>query len=404
MPEPPLSDINITNSPILEIDRVHKRFGVHHAVRDVTIQVRAGEFLTLLGPSGCGKTTLLRMVAGFETPSEGEIRIAGRRMNEAPPYERPIGIVFQNLALFPHLSVGENLAYGLRVRRMAREDIRRQVAEALGLVDLAGLEERRVHELSGGQRQRVALARALVIRPKVLLLDEPLGALDLKLRRQLQQELKRIQQRVGTTFVFVTHDQEEALTMSDRIAVMQGGLVEQLGTPEDVYARPRTPFVAQFVGDTNFLTGRVVASGPGGMQVRLDRLERVVAASSPAASEQHLPEGTRVGLSIRPEHLVVAGPQGGLALTFEGTVAERSYIGASTRYTLEADGESYVAVMVESDAGVAALQPGQRAVFGWAPERAVVVPLDAAELPPEERSETMPDDPANPALAAPRGY
>ena len=404
MPELPLSDINITNSSILEIDRVHKRFGVHHAVRDVTIRVRAGEFLTLLGPSGCGKTTLLRMVAGFETPSEGEIRIAGRRMNEVPPYERPIGIVFQNLALFPHLSVGENLAYGLRIRRLARAEIHRQIAEVLALVDLTGLEDRRVQELSGGQRQRVALARALAIRPKVLLLDEPLGALDLKLRRQLQQELKRIQQRVGTTFVFVTHDQEEALTMSDRIAVMQGGLVEQLGTPEDVYARPRTPFVAQFVGDTNFLTGRVVAGGPGGIQVRLDRLERVVAASSPGPSGHHVPEGTRVGLSIRPEHLVVAGPQGGLALTFEGTVVERSYIGASTRYTLEADGESYVAVMADSDTGVAALQPGQRTVFGWVPERAVMVPLDVAEMAPEERSETMPDNPANPALAALRGY
>ena len=399
-----MSDLNITNSSILEIERVHKRFGVHHAVRDVTIRVRAGEFLTLLGPSGCGKTTLLRMVAGFETPSEGDIRIAGRRMNEVPPYERPIGIVFQNLALFPHLSVGENLAYGLRIRRLPRAEIDRQIAEVLALVDLAGLEDRRVHELSGGQRQRVALARALVIRPKVLLLDEPLGALDLKLRRQLQQELKRIQQRVGTTFVFVTHDQEEALTMSDRIAVMQGGRVEQLGTPEDVYARPRTPFVAQFVGDTNFLTGRVVASAPDGIQVRLDRLDRVVAASSPAASGQHLPEGTRVGLSIRPEHLVMAGAQERLALTFEGTVAERSYIGASTRYTLEAGGESYVAVMADSDAGIAALQPGQTVSFGWAPERAVVVPLDAMDMPPEERSETIPGAPANPALVALRGY
>ena len=404
MPERPLSDLNITNSSILEIERVHKWFGVHHAVRDVTVRVRAGEFLTLLGPSGCGKTTLLRMVAGFETPSEGDIRIAGRRMNEVPPYERPIGIVFQNLALFPHLSVGENLAYGLRIRRLPRAEIDRQIAEVLALVDLTGLEDRRVHELSGGQRQRVALARALVIRPKVLLLDEPLGALDLKLRRQLQQELKRIQQRVGTTFVFVTHDQEEALTMSDRIAVMQGGRVEQLGTPEDVYARPRTPFVAQFVGDTNFLTGRVVASAPDGIQVRLDRLDRVVAASSPAASGQHLPEGTRVGLSIRPEHLVMAGAQERLALTFEGTVAERSYIGASTRYTLEAGGESYVAVMADSDAGIAALQPGQTVSFGWAPERAVVVPLDAMDMPPEERSETIPGAPANPALVALRGY
>ncbi|EKE78988.1 ABC transporter ATP-binding protein [Oceanibaculum indicum P24] len=402
-----MSENNITKSSILDVERVDKRFGAHHAVRDVSVRVRAGEFLTLLGPSGCGKTTLLRMIAGFETPSEGEIRIAGRRMNEAPPYERPIGIVFQNLALFPHLSVGENLAYGLRVRRMAREDIRRQVAEALGLVDLAGLEERRVHELSGGQRQRVALARALVIRPKVLLLDEPLGALDLKLRRQLQQELKRIQQRVGTTFVFVTHDQEEALTMSDRIAVMQGGQVEQLGTPEEVYARPRTPFVAQFVGDTNFLTGSVAGTGPNEMQVRLDRLERVIAVPSPAGHQ--LPEGTRIGLSVRPEHLVMAGAQERLALTVEGRVVERSYIGASTRYALEAAGESYVAVTADSGTGVPALQPGQPVSFGWAPESAVVVPLDAADLSVQEQMEAMPagttpEGPADPGMAALRGY
>lgn len=379
--EPLVSNENITDVPILDIDRVHKRFGAHHAVRDVTIRVRSGEFLTLLGPSGCGKTTLLRMVAGFETPSDGEIRIAGRRMNEVPPYERPIGIVFQNLALFPHLSVGENLAYGLRIRRMAREEIRRQVAEALALVDLAGLEERRVHELSGGQRQRVALARALVIRPDVLLLDEPLGALDLKLRRQLQQELKRIQQRVGTTFVFVTHDQVEALTMSDRIAVMQGGRVEQLGTPEDVYARPRTAFVAQFVGDTNFLCGRVVGTGSGSVEVHLDKLDRVVLVPAPASVAKPLPKGARVGLSVRPEHIQLSGSGGPVALSLEGRVAERSYVGSSTRYTLEADGTDYVAVTADSGTGVADLQPGQPLSFGWAPWRAVIVPLDTGSLP-----------------------
>jgi spermidine/putrescine ABC transporter ATP-binding subunit len=378
-----LEDGNITKSPILDIVGVHKRFGSYCAVRDVTIQVQAGEFLTLLGPSGCGKTTLLRMVAGFETPSEGWIDISGRRMNDVPPYERPIGIVFQNLALFPHLSVGENLAYGLRIRRKAREEIDKNVAEALALVDLAGLEQRRIHELSGGQRQRVALARSLIIRPEVLLLDEPLGALDLKLRQQLQQELKRIQQRVGTTFVFVTHDQEEALTMSDRIAVMQGGCVEQLGTPEEIYTQPRTPFVAQFVGETNFLTGRVARNEPGRIHVRLDRGARTVAVPS----SERLAEGSRVGVSVRPEHIVPAESGEALALTLDGVVVERCYVGANTRYTFEADGEIYLAVVAASDAGGGSLQPGQRTRFGWAAGGAAVLPLDATDALPADREE-----------------
>lgn len=389
---------DITRTSILEIERVHKRFGSLHAVNDVTIDVRRGEFLTLLGPSGCGKTTLLRMIAGFEVPSSGEIRIGGRRMNERPPYERPIGIVFQNLALFPHLSVGENLGYGLRVRRVGREEIRRRVAEALELVDLAGLEERRVHQLSGGQRQRVALARALVIRPEVLLLDEPLGALDLKLRRQLQQELKRIQQRVGTTFVFVTHDQEEALTMSDRIAVMRGGRVEQLDTPEAVYDQPRTPFVAQFVGDTNYLTGRVIAVGGEIAEVQLDQLPRAV----PVRAAQHVVPGQSVGLSIRPEHMVVGPARRGAAIQLDGAVAERCFVGASTRYTLKAGDLSFIAVVPNAQVETEALQPGQPVRFGWHAHDAALVPLDAPD-PADDRSVESSTVQTDPALRAVRG-
>ncbi|MFM8991157.1 MAG: ABC transporter ATP-binding protein, partial [Alphaproteobacteria bacterium] len=237
--------------PVLEALEVEKNFGAFRAVDGVSLSVRRGEFLTLLGPSGCGKTTMLRMAAGFESPDRGTIRIEGADVTSVPPYSRELGFVFQNLALFPHLTVGENIAFGLEVRKVPVAEQARRIDESLQLVGLAGHAARRVHELSGGQRQRVALARALVIRPAVLLLDEPLGALDLKLRRQLQVELKGLQQRTGTTFVFVTHDQEEALTMSDRIAVMNEGRIEQLDDASAIYDRPRTRFVAQFIGDTN---------------------------------------------------------------------------------------------------------------------------------------------------------
>ena len=248
----------------VELLGVTRRFGDVTAVDALDLEVRDGEFLSLLGPSGCGKTTTLRLIAGFERPDAGEIRIAGRDVARLPPYRRPVNTVFQSYALFPHLSVLDNVAYGLKQRGLRRAARRARALELLELVRLRGVEHRRPRELSGGQQQRVALARALVLEPKVLLLDEPLGALDLKVRKELQIELKRIQETVGITFVYVTHDQEEALAMSDRVAVMDGGRIEQLGPPQEIYDEPATPFVAGFIGETNFIDedGRTVAIRP----------------------------------------------------------------------------------------------------------------------------------------------
>ena len=244
-------------SPEIRLTALTKRFQDVVAVDAISLTIESGEFFSLLGPSGCGKTTTLRMIGGFEQPTSGTIELRGQDVTGDPPDKRPVNMVFQNYALFPHLDVGENIAFGLRRRKVERSEITRRVGEALELVHLDGYQRRRANQLSGGQQQRVALARALVNRPQVLLLDEPLGALDLKLRRRLQLELKRIQQDVGITFVYVTHDQEEALTMSDRIAVMHGGRVEQVGAPEALYDRPTTRFVADFIGTTNILDGTV---------------------------------------------------------------------------------------------------------------------------------------------------
>ena len=253
----------------VELRGVTRRFGEVTAVDALDLEVRDGEFLALLGPSGCGKTTTLRLIAGFERPDEGEVRIAGRDVANLPPHRRPVNTVFQSYALFPHLSVLDNVAYGLRQRRVGRAERRARARELLELVQLRGVENRRPRELSGGQQQRVALARALVLEPKVLLLDEPLGALDLKVRRELQIELKRVQESVGITFVHVTHDQEEALALSDRVAVLNHGRIEQLGRPQEIYDTPATPFVAGFIGETNFIEreGRTIAIRPEDVRV-----------------------------------------------------------------------------------------------------------------------------------------
>lgn len=370
-----LSSENITQEPILQISGVSKHFGAHQAVKDVSIIVHQGEFLTLLGPSGCGKTTLLRMVAGFETPTSGEIRIAGTRVNEVPPYNRAIGMVFQNLALFPHLSVKENVGYGLRARRMPSETIRQEVAKALNLLDLGGFEDRYIQQLSGGQRQRVALARALVIGPDVLLLDEPLSALDLKLRRQLQLELKRIQQRVGTTFIFVTHDQEEALTMSDRIAVMNGGRVEQLGTPQAVYSKPASPFVAQFVGDSNFLTGQVTRKLGDTMEVEVETLNRTVVVNASTECEV----GQRVGLSIRPEHIRISSKATNTQHSLQGIIQEHAYVGANTRYSISTETQLFVALVPNTSANDTPFKVQQTVSIDWSDEDAALVVLEGIE-------------------------
>ena len=350
---------------ILEAREVWKAFAGHTAVRGVSIAVEAGEFLTLLGPSGCGKTTLLRMIAGFESVTRGDIFIAGERKTDSPPYRRPLGMVFQNLALFPHLTVGENVAYGLKVRRRDGATIAREVAAALELVGLGPLAGRAVHQLSGGQRQRVALARALVVKPAVLLLDEPLGALDLKLRRQLQVELKNLQKRVGTTFVFVTHDQEEALSMSDRIAVMNGGKVEQLSSAKEIYDRPRTAFVASFVGDNNMFSAERVSGG-----LRLPELGIIRQAPEAASANGALM------LAVRPEHIRLQPALVGSS-ALRGIVRDEVYLGSNVQYTVQAGGRSILATMPCRPGGAdAPFATGDEVDIDWDAGASVLVPAD----------------------------
>ena len=288
-------------SPDVELVGVTKRFGDIAAVDSLDLEVRAGEFLSLLGPSGCGKTTTLRLIAGFERPDEGEVRIGGEDVARLPPFKREVNTVFQSYALFPHLTVAENVAYGLKQRGLGRSERRARATEMLELVQLPGFEARKPKQLSGGQQQRVALARALVMSPKVLLLDEPLGALDLKVRRELQIELKRIQEEIGITFVYVTHDQEEALAMSDRVAVMNAGRIEQLAAPREIYDQPATRFVADFIGETNFIrrNGGVVAVRPE--QVRLTRDARGVDGALGATIVATMVVGPGVQCVVRTE-------------------------------------------------------------------------------------------------------
>jgi spermidine/putrescine transport system ATP-binding protein len=327
--------------PSVRLERVTKRFGDLAAVRALDLDVARGEFFTLLGPSGCGKTTTLRMVAGFEEPSEGRVLLDGRDMTGLPPFKRPTNTVFQSYALFPHLSVEDNVAFGLRRQGTERDEVRRRVAQELERVGLQEEARRKPRQLSGGQQQRVALARALVNRPAVLLLDEPLGALDLKLRKQLQVELKGIQRDVGVTFVYVTHDQEEALTMSDRIAVMNGGVIEQVGEPESVYERPATAFVAGFIGVSNLMPATVVSPG----ELRLDAGVTVRAATDVS------PAGERCHAVVRPEKLEVAGPgANGSRPSVEGTVESSLYLGTATQLVVRlGDGTAMTVLVPNAD-------------------------------------------------------
>lgn len=317
-------------SASVELNGITKRFGELAAVDDLSLTVRAGEFLTLLGPSGCGKTTLLRVIAGFERPDRGTVTIGGRNVTELPPYRRPVNQVFQSYALFPHLTVAENIAFGLKMERHPAGVIAERVAAAVSLVSLQGLESRKPQQLSGGQRQRVALARALAPQPAVLLLDEPLSALDAKLRHAMQLELKRLQRQVGTTFIFVTHDQEEALTMSDRIALVNRGRIEQLSDVHEIYHRPTTTFAAEFIGQANLVP--IQGSSVQGSDV-LVRLEGGLELRLPAAAWPTTSAGAV--LSIRPEKIHVSK----VALTGENTfparVVEEIFRGATDRLLLE---------------------------------------------------------------------
>lgn len=367
----------MTDSFGVEVRNVSKRFGDVTAVDDLDLQIRDGEFFSLIGPSGCGKTTTLRMVAGFEQPTAGEITINGRPVAGTPPYQRPVNTVFQNYALFPHMTVAENIAFGLEMSRVGRSDVERRVGEALELVRLPQMGNRKPKQLSGGQQQRVALARALVNRPQVLLLDEPLGALDLKLRKEMQLELKQIQTEVGITFIYVTHDQEEAMTMSDRIGIMSHGVLQQVGTPREVYEKPTNRFVADFIGETNFITGSVTSVGQY-PTVCLCLTGQVpvlgMADGCPVEVEQE------ITLAIRPERInlypqgradVIKTEMGHKAeeirqvfggnlpdtvdvrewlsmesdnVVLEGVVQEAIYIGTDTRYRVQLEGGTCVFV------------------------------------------------------------
>ncbi|HTC85835.1 MAG TPA: ABC transporter ATP-binding protein [Candidatus Acidoferrum sp.] len=355
---------------------VVKRFGDMAAVDHISLDVQDGEFFSLLGPSGCGKTTTLRMIGGFEAPTSGLIELQGQDVTWLPPYKRNVNTVFQNYALFPHLTIYENVAFGLRRKGVKGDEVKSRVTEMLKLVELPGFEKRKPTQISGGQAQRVALARALINRPAVLLLDEPLGALDLKLRKQMQVELKRIQQEVGITFIYVTHDQEEAMTMSDRIAVMNRGKYEQLGDPESLYERPTTRFVAGFLGVSNLLPGTVTGSAD---EFAVVRLEDDTNVRVPKALANGADGSAAVDVGVRPEkiRLLPAGtdaPAGTNLLS--GVVRDASYVGVSTQYIVETRSGKRISVYeqnVERTSHGSLHRPGDEVRLSWSPAHSFVV-------------------------------
>jgi spermidine/putrescine transport system ATP-binding protein len=368
-----------STAPEIRLAELTKDFREVRAVDHVSLDIRAGEFFSLLGPSGCGKTTTLRMIGGFELPTSGRIELRGKDITAEPPDKRPVNMVFQHYALFPHLDVGENVAFGLRRKHIGRDEITRRVGGALELVRLSGFERRKPHQLSGGQQQRVALARALVNQPTGLLLDEPLGALDLKLRRQLQVELKRIQIEVGITFVYVTHDQEEALTMSDRIAVMSGGRVEQLGTPEELYERPATRFVADFIGTTNLLAGTVEALDADTALLRLDTGEGC------RVGRDGLTVGRRIEVSIRPEAIAMVPAD--VEHAIPARVDQLAYLGTAVQYRLMTNGGQPLTALVPKTGSRPS--PGSDVALTWEPDAALVLAPgpDGTDKAPANRTE-----------------
>jgi spermidine/putrescine transport system ATP-binding protein len=352
---------------------VTKTFGEVVAVDGVDLEVRSGEFFSLLGPSGCGKTTTLRMIGGFETPTKGLIELRGEDVTWLPPYRRNVNTVFQNYALFPHLDVFENVAFGLRRKGVRGPEVRRRVEEMLDLVELPGMGRRKPSQLSGGQAQRVALARALINRPAVLLLDEPLGALDLKLRKQMQFELKRIQHEVGITFIYVTHDQDEAMTMSDRIAVMNRGRYEQLGDPDELYERPATRFVAAFLGACNLLPGTPDGTADGMTVVRMGDGTPVRLPAPPAERTG------RFSVGVRPEKIRILGDDRAEAdaNVLRGTVVDASYLGVSTQYTVRLRSGEEVTVYEQNARPTARSTlhaSGEEVTLAWAPQHSFAVP------------------------------
>ncbi|MFI9597293.1 ABC transporter ATP-binding protein [Nonomuraea sp. NPDC052265] len=353
----------MTELSAIQLEDVVKEYLSHgevvQAVKGVSLDIAEGEFFSLLGPSGCGKTTTMRMIAGFEEPTKGLVRLHGKDVTNVPPNKRDVNMVFQSYALFPHMSVWDNVAFGLKQRKTPQEEIRRRVGEMLEIVDLAGREKRRPREMSGGQQQRVALARALVNRPRALLLDEPLGALDLKLRQAMQIELKRIQREVGITFVYVTHDQNEALTMSDRIAVMNDGLVEQLASPREIYERPGTAFVAGFIGTSNLITGTVTGGvlEIGGGRVLVPGREGDVT------------------VTVRPEKITICADEPGRGLSaVPGTVTEMVYLGTSNSYAVQlADGAEMTVFEQNAHDATATAERGDSVWLSWEAQHSYVI-------------------------------
>jgi spermidine/putrescine transport system ATP-binding protein len=364
---------------VVEVVGLAKHFGQVTALNGVSFRLEPSTFFALLGPSGCGKTTLLRLLAGFETPTSGEILINGQPVAGVPPYRRPVNTVFQHYALFPHMDVAANVGYGLRQRRPApsREEQRRRIAEALELVRLTGYERRRSWELSGGQQQRVALARALINRPTVLLLDEPLGALDLKLRREMQVELKLLQEQVGITFIFVTHDQDEAFSMADRVAVMRDGLILQDGTPALLYDRPVDPWVASFIGQMNFFGGTVEDGGHPGV-VRLDRGEMLQGVPP----DRPLPAGSPAFVAVRPERVLMApassngSVSGSWEVRFDGRLVRSTFLGDRMEHVVDSPQIGTVLVSMpnaELASGNRVPHVGEEVVIGWTHDAARIV-------------------------------
>ena len=356
---------------IVEIEGVNKIYGTNHVVRDLNLLVEEGEFLTLLGSSGCGKTTTLRMIAGFEEPTTGSIKVEGESIEEKEPFERNVNTVFQTYALFPHKTIFDNIAYGLKMKKVPKDEIKRRVTEMMEMVQLSGFEKRYPSQLSGGQKQRVAIARALINRPRVLLLDEPLGALDLKLRKQMQLELKRLQKKLNITFIYVTHDQEEALTMSDRIAVMHDGVVDQLASPTDIYEHPKTKFVATFIGETNTYDGCVTSIAGGTATVTLENGAVKVKCDD---SFQILEYAT---ISVRPEKMKFGTePQEGFELI--ARVKDYVYVGSVLKciVTLPNGNE----LKIERLAGQELPEIGSIIYPYWNPEDAVLIHNDSYKI------------------------
>jgi spermidine/putrescine transport system ATP-binding protein len=356
---------------MIEFRDVQKYYGDYHALRGISASIRAGEFFSLLGPSGCGKTTLLRTIAGFEQISSGAVLIDGKDAANIPPNKRPTNMVFQSYAIFPHLTVEENVGFGLRRAGLSKDEMARRVGEALEMVNLKGFGKRAAHALSGGQRQRVALARALILKPKVLLLDEPLSALDKKMREQMQVELIKLQRQVGITFILVTHDQEEALVMSDRIAVMFEGQIAQLDDPETLYRRPKTRQVADFIGTMNFLPASLLSDGPQGVDVEVAGLGR---CHIPPAQAPSQPSGQGASVGFRPETLTILY-EGQAATDREtpGTVEEVVYYGDITYYDVKLDGvASPVRLSMRNVPGRPVLENGTRTRVAWSPDALVL--------------------------------